>query len=127
MIFSSIFKVNINMIEGPRTVLMNDCPKQNDQRKVSKKTIFYHENDRRFYPQVIPKRNFLIGHVSIKKYWLKTLFCYLTHRNSKSFTKVLHTGPRSAVGNVSGNRCESDCRSRGREFDPGPVPYFRGD
>ena len=37
------------------------------------------------------------------------------------------TGPRSAVGNVSGNRCESDCRSRGREFDPGPVPYFPGD
>ena len=36
-------------------------------------------------------------------------------------------GPRSAVGNVSGNRCESDCRSRGREFDPGPVPCFRGD
>ena len=29
--------------------------------------------------------------------------------------------------NVSGNRCESDCRSRDREFDPGPVPYFRGD
>ena len=21
----------------------------------------------------------------------------------------------------------SDCRSRSREFDPGPVPYFRGD
>ena len=21
----------------------------------------------------------------------------------------------------------SDCRSRGREFDPGPVPYFRGE
>ena len=40
-------------------------------------------------------------------------------------TKV--TGPRSAVGNVSGYRCVSDCRSRGREFDPGPVPYFRGD
>ena len=20
-----------------------------------------------------------------------------------------------------------DCRSRGREFDPGPVPYFHGD
>ena len=33
----------------------------------------------------------------------------------------------SVVGNVSGNRCESDCRSRGREIDPGPVPYFRGD
>ena len=31
------------------------------------------------------------------------------------------TGPRSAVGNVSGNRCESDCRSRDREFDPSLV------
>ena len=40
---------------------------------------------------------------------------------------LLLTGPRSAVGNVSGYRCVSDCRSRGREFDPGPVPYFRGD
>ena len=40
---------------------------------------------------------------------------------------MLTTGPRSAVGNVSGYRCEADCRSRGREFDPGPVPYFRGD
>ena len=38
-----------------------------------------------------------------------------------------NTGPRSAVGNVSGYRCVSDFRSRGREFDPGPVPYFRGD
>ena len=24
--------------------------------------------------------------------------------------------PRSAVGNVSGNRCKSDCRSSGHEF-----------
>ena len=39
----------------------------------------------------------------------------------------MHRGPWSAVGNVSGNRCESDCRSRGRKFDPGPVPYFHGD
>ena len=37
------------------------------------------------------------------------------------------TEPRSAVGNVSGYRCVSDYRSRGGEFDPGPVPYFRGD
>ena len=37
------------------------------------------------------------------------------------------TGPRSAVDNMSSNRCESDCRSRGREFDPGPVPYLPGD
>ena len=28
------------------------------------------------------------------------------------------TGPRSAVGNVSGNRCESDCRSRGASSIP---------
>ena len=39
----------------------------------------------------------------------------------------LSTGPRSAVGNVSGNRCESDCRSMVCEFCPGPVQYFRGD
>ena len=42
-------------------------------------------------------------------------------------TAPIATGPRSAVGNVSGYRCVSDCRSKGREFDPGPVPYFRGD
>ena len=35
-----------------------------------------------------------------------------------------NTGPRSAVGNVSGYRCVSDCRSRGRKFDPGPVHTF---
>ena len=40
---------------------------------------------------------------------------------------LFQAGPRSAVGNVSDYRCVSDCRSRGREFDPGPVPYFRGD
>ena len=39
----------------------------------------------------------------------------------------IKTGPCSAVGNVSGYRCVSDCRSRGREFDPVPVPYCRGD
>ena len=37
------------------------------------------------------------------------------------------TGPRSADGKMYGNRCESDCRSRGCEFDTGPVPYFRRD
>ena len=44
-------------------------------------------------------------------------------------TLAIHdfTGPRSAVGNVSGNRCVSDCRIRGREFNLGPVPYFPGD
>ena len=46
---------------------------------------------------------------------------------SHSKITCLPTRPRSAVGNVSGYRCVSDCRSRGLEFDPGPVPYFRGD
>ena len=45
----------------------------------------------------------------------------------RSLESTMTKGPRSAVGNVSGYRCVSDCRSRGREFDPGPVPYFRGD
>ena len=40
---------------------------------------------------------------------------------------IVGTRPHSAVGNVSDNRCESDCRSRGCKFDPGPVPYFCGD
>ena len=31
------------------------------------------------------------------------------------------TRPRSTVGNMS------YCRSRGREVDPGPIPYFCGD
>ena len=45
----------------------------------------------------------------------------------KSNYLAVTTRPRSAVGNESGYRCVSDCRSRVREFDPGPVPYFRGD
>ena len=56
------------------------------------------------------------------------LLCLLD--NQQKFQPQLfrcNAGPRSAVGNVSGYRCVSDCRSRGREFDPGPVPYFRGD
>ena len=47
-----------------------------------------------------------------------------TLRSLKAYYSIYMTGQRSAVGNVSGNRCESDCWSRGREFDPGPVPYF---
>ena len=34
---------------------------------------------------------------------------------------------RTAVVKMSGSRYVSDCRSRGREFDLGPVPYFQGD
>ena len=47
--------------------------------------------------------------------------------STQNITYVVGTGLHSAVGNVSCNRSESDCRSRGREFDPSPVPYFRGD
>ena len=41
----------------------------------------------------------------------------------KSQTKEF-TGPRSAVGNVSGTRYESDCRSRGRESIPARSHTF---
>ena len=68
------------------------------------------------------------------------LFCVIC--NSKFYSFIFKVGiiivedlhllfylffyrPRSAVGNVSGYRCMSDCRSRGREFDR--APYFRGD
>ena len=37
------------------------------------------------------------------------------------------TRPHSAVGNVSGYICESNCRCRGHKLDPGSVPYFCGD
>ena len=43
-----------------------------------------------------------------------------------NFSKTCVTGPRSAVDNVSGNRSESDCRSRGLEFDPGQTHTFVG-
>ena len=49
-------------------------------------------------------------------------------RNSTQLSGIiLDTGPRSAVGNLSDYRCLSDCRSRGHQFDPGQVPYYRGD
>ena len=59
--------------------------------------------------------------------WVHTV-CYrdMFKRTSRWHTEKL-PGPPSAVGNVSGYRCLSDCRSRGRAFDPGPVPYFHGD
>ena len=51
----------------------------------------------------------------------------ITVLNPISTHAQTHTGPYSAVGNMSDFRCASDCRSRGREFGPGPVPYFHGD
>ena len=53
-----------------------------------------------------------------------TLFAYIIW--IELFWKHHLTGPRSAVCNVSGYICVYDCRSRGCEFYPGPVPYFCG-
>ena len=40
------------------------------------------------------------------------------------FSLSTFAGPCSAVSNVSDCRYISDCRSGGRELDPGPVSYF---
>ena len=64
-----------------------------------------------------------IGYV-IKDIGILQFACSSMYSITSTFSR---TGPRSADGNVSDYRCVSDCRSRGREFDPGPVPYFRGD
>ena len=47
-------------------------------------------------------------------------------------TKISCAGPvvlchSTRKSRISPYGSESDCRCRGREFDPGPVPYFRGD
>ena len=49
-----------------------------------------------------------------------TAFEY-TQQTYKADTRL-----RSVVGSLSGCRYVSDCKSWGREFDHGPVPYFRG-
>ena len=59
---------------------------------------------------------YLNGYPIFHGYSLDASQCYASLSNHSS-----------SVGNVSGYRCVSDCRSRGREFDPGPVPYFCGD
>ena len=43
--------------------------------------------------------------------------CLPTNFNLPFLTIIHTTWLRSAVGNVSGYRCESDCRSRGHKFD----------
>ena len=49
------------------------------------------------------------------------------NHNRNNINNPQNLRPRIAVGNLSGNRCESDCRSRGHKFDPGLVPNFLGD
>ena len=54
----------------------------------------------------------------------------IKQHESLVFSKQMKTClflPNNAFGNMSGYRCVFDCRSRGREFNPGPVPYFGGD
>ena len=55
----------------------------------------------------------------ILTYWFKHV---LGAQKNRLTTYV--TGLRSTVGNMSGYRCESDCRSRGSEFDPGRSHTF---
>ena len=43
--------------------------------------------------------------------------CLSTNFNLPFLTITQTTWLRSAVGSVSGYRCESDCRSRGHKFD----------
>ena len=43
--------------------------------------------------------------------------CLPTNLNLPFLTIIHTTWLRSAVGNVSGYKCESDCRSRGHKFD----------
>ena len=43
---------------------------------------------------------------------------------AKIYAKYFGTGLRRAVGNVSGYRCVSDCRSRGRESIPARYHTF---
>ena len=64
-------------------------------------------------------------HLLLITYYLLLITYYLS---LITYYLLLIISPgRVTVSNVSGNRCESDSRSRGRKFDPGPVPYFRGD
>ena len=45
-------------------------------------------------------------------YVWKTLLSFSKYFSSNTFSQNIKDGPRSEVGNVSGNRCESDCISR---------------
>ena len=53
--------------------------------------------------------------------YFSTITYVMGTQKNHLFERPKHPGLHSAVGNVS------DCRSRGRELDPDPVPYFRGD
>ena len=56
---------------------------------------------------------------------MKNNFGFFSSLELSVLSLKAQTGPRSAVGNVSGYKCEADCISRGREFDPGPILSWR--
>ena len=95
-----------------------------DRKTVKERSIIYRSRvciNSKEHENLIGFRRHIIGPPWVLGIWGEWLFI---------FRELGSTGPRSAVGNVSGYRCVSDCRSRGREFDefdPGPVPYFRAD
>ena len=81
----------------------------------------FRNNPENFHPCILPSSNAIDKDLSTpKRSFLPAYF-------ETFIKKYRDTGPRRAVGNVSGNKCESGCRYRGPKFDPGPVPYFRGD
>ena len=51
----------------------------------------------------------------------------VSFQKSMNPDETLHNRPRSAVRNMPGYRCMSDCRSRGRKFIRSPVTYIRRD
>ena len=62
-----------------------------------------------------------------RRYFSTKTYVVGTQKNLLNERVLKVSSNRLTVGNMSGYRCESDCKSRGHEFDPGPVQYFRGD
>ena len=64
---------------------------------------------------------------------IKNSNVYLPGKSETHYISIAYITMKQEPGRVAqsvtclGYRCMFDCRSRGREFDPGPVPYFRGD
>ena len=57
------------------------------------------------------------------------IFCHVTSSTTFNIFLLRNTICNRYFGDILDNdyRCMSDCRSRGRKLDPGPVPYFHGD
>ena len=66
---------------------------------------------------IFSKFNYFIWCCNCHCYFLDVVHrqCTFTYQSPHLLTAF--TGPRSTVSNMSGNRCESYCRSRGGKFD----------